>query len=312
MAGLWLAYDTAARHHDLPPHRRQLAGALRRLSLLVGSGQASLDELPDACPRRQGCAGQAGFCCDVDNFVLRSMREPLSRGRAGAAYRWVGDFLFVRNRPRAGTEHSRASPNTATTTAFRSPPEWMRLHATRRPPMMSPVIYLRNRSSPTIRAFSPTPTSCENAHVRAPSFLHHVAPDETHRHGRSCGAGLTSDTVRTSLKAPTCITHTAGTRRVLLRGRRRRARFGLRPSFVLDRTTAGARRLAGAQSGPFNCWPRRGHTAVIADRPERAGQFSTTPGWRRHAQSSVPATGPRSGWVTLSDSRPILDIECRT
>ena len=67
--GLWLAYDRLLPDTTIYTRTvRQRAGAHRRLSLRVGSGQAPLDDLPDACPRRQGGAGQAGFCCDVDEL----------------------------------------------------------------------------------------------------------------------------------------------------------------------------------------------------------------------------------------------------
>ncbi len=156
----------------------------------------------------------------------------------------------------------------------------------------------------------------DNVMFRAPSFRHHVAPDETaidmveraaqgliERHGEDVVAG--ADVLITHTQAPDLPFYGAGGGIA--------HRLGMRPSWVLDLHNGGcaafvlalniARQLLASGSG---------HTALIAIAQNAAGQVFDQPGVRRKAQASVPGDGAAVGLVTLSEQSPILGIECRT
>jgi 3-oxoacyl-[acyl-carrier-protein] synthase-3 len=156
----------------------------------------------------------------------------------------------------------------------------------------------------------------ENVMFRAPSFRHHVAPDETaidmveraaqgliERHGRDVIENV--DILISHTQLPDVPFYGAGGGMA--------HRLGMRPNWVLDLHNGGcaafvlalnvARRLLASGEG---------HTALIAIAQNTAGQVFDQPGVRRKAQSAVPGDGAAVGLVTLSDQSPILDIECRT
>jgi 3-oxoacyl-[acyl-carrier-protein] synthase III len=151
---------------------------------------------------------------------------------------------------------------------------------------------------------------------RAPTFRHHVGPDETvvdmveraaqgliERHGR--------DVIE---NADILITHAQMPDMPFYGGGGGIAhRLGMRPSWVLDLHNGGcaafvlalkvARRLLASGEG---------RTALIAIAQNAAGQAFDQPGVRRKAQASIPGDGAAVGLVALSEKSPILDIECRT
>ena len=156
----------------------------------------------------------------------------------------------------------------------------------------------------------------ENLMFRAPTFRHHVGPDETaidmvdraaqgliERHGYDAIAG--ADVLITHTQAPDMPFYGAGGGIA--------HRLGMKPSWVLDLHNGGcaafvlalnvARKLLSSGSG---------QTALIAVVQNTAGQVFDQPTVRRKAQAAVPGDGAAVGLVTLSDQSPILDIECRT
>ena len=156
----------------------------------------------------------------------------------------------------------------------------------------------------------------DNLMFHAPTFRHHVGPDETaidmveratqgliERHGR--------DVIE---NVDILITHTQMPDMPFYGGGGGIAhRLGMRPSWVLDLHNGGcaafvlalnlARRLLASGEG---------RTALIAIAQNAAGQVFDQPGVRRKAQASIPGDGAAAGLVALSNQSPILDIECRT
>jgi 3-oxoacyl-[acyl-carrier-protein] synthase III len=156
----------------------------------------------------------------------------------------------------------------------------------------------------------------DNLMFRAPSFRHHVAPDETatdmieraaqgiiERHGRDIIES--ADVLITHTQVPDMAFYGAGGGVA--------HRLGMRPSWVLDLHNGGCAAFVLALKVARQLLASgEGHTAVIAIAQNAAGQVFDQPGVRRKAQSAVPGDGAAVGVVTLSDESPILDIECRT
>ena len=156
----------------------------------------------------------------------------------------------------------------------------------------------------------------ENVMFRAPSFRHHVGPDETatdmieraaegiiERHGRDFIES--ADVLITHTQVPDMAFYGAGGGIA--------HRLGMHPSWVLDLHNGGCAAFVLALKVARQLLASgEGHTAVIAIAQNAAGQVFDQPGVRRKAQSSVPGDGAAVGLVTLSDESPILDIECRT
>ncbi len=156
----------------------------------------------------------------------------------------------------------------------------------------------------------------ENVMFRAPSFRHHVGPDETaidmveratqgliERHGRDVIENV--DVLITHTQVPDMPFYGGGGGIA--------HRLGMRPSWVLDLHNGGcAAFVLGLNVARRLLASGEGRTALIAIAQNAAGQVFDQPGVRRKAQSSVPGDGAAVGLVTLSDESPILDIECRT
>ncbi|ULE33843.1 3-oxoacyl-ACP synthase III family protein [Mycobacterium sp. IDR2000157661] len=156
----------------------------------------------------------------------------------------------------------------------------------------------------------------DNVMFRAPSFRHHVAPDETavdmvehaaagllERHGTD----VLSD-------VDVLITHTQMPDMPFYGGGGAMAdRLGMRPDWVLDLHNGGcAAFVLGLKLAQQLLASGAGHTALIAVAQNAAGQVFDQPGVRRKAQAAVPGDGAAVGLVTVSPRSPILDVECRT
>jgi 3-oxoacyl-[acyl-carrier-protein] synthase-3 len=156
----------------------------------------------------------------------------------------------------------------------------------------------------------------DNLMFRAPSFRHHVAPDESatdmieraaqgliDRHGRDVIEG-----------ADVLITHTQVPDMPFYGGGGGIAhRLGMRPSWVLDLHNGGCAAFVLALNVARTLLTSgQGRTALIAIAQNAAGRVFDQHGVRRKAQSSVPGDGAAVGLVTVSDRSPILDVECRT
>ena len=89
-------------------------------------------------------------------------------------------------------------------------------------------------------------------------------------------------------------------------------RLGMTPEWIIDVHNGGCAafvlmlKLAGQLlvSGA-------GHTALIAVAQNAAGKIFVQEQVRKLAQSSVPGDGAAVGLVALSDTSPVLDVECR-
>jgi 3-oxoacyl-[acyl-carrier-protein] synthase-3 len=156
----------------------------------------------------------------------------------------------------------------------------------------------------------------DNVMFRAPKFRHHVAEDETaidmveraaagliERHGHDTIAG-----------ADILITHTQMPDMPFYGGGGGMAhRLGMKPNWVLDLHNGGcAAFVLGLKVARNLIESGEGRTALVAIAQNAAGQAFDQPTVRTKAQASVPGDGAAVGLVTLSDSSPILDIECRT
>nr|WP_273732927.1 3-oxoacyl-[acyl-carrier-protein] synthase III C-terminal domain-containing protein [Mycolicibacterium septicum] len=164
--------------------------------------------------------------------------------------------------------------------------------------------------------FAESDELAENVMFRAPKFRHHVAPEETaidmveraaagliERHGSDVITG-----------ADVLITHTQLPDMPFYGGGGGMAhRLGMKPDWVIDLHNGGcAAFVLGLKVARTLLSAGEGRTAVIAIAQNAAGTVFDQPTVRRKSQASVPGDGAAVALVTLSDSSPILDIECRT
>jgi len=156
----------------------------------------------------------------------------------------------------------------------------------------------------------------DNLMFRAPRHRHHVAPDETaidmveraaqglvERHGHDAIAG-----------ADVLITHTQLPDMPFYGGGGGMAhRLGMKPRWVIDLHNGGcAAFVLGLQLARQLLASGEARTAVVAVAQNAAGQVFDQKTVRRKAQAAVPGDGAAVGLVAVSDSSPILGIECRT
>jgi 3-oxoacyl-[acyl-carrier-protein] synthase-3 len=154
-----------------------------------------------------------------------------------------------------------------------------------------------------------------NLMFRAPQFRHHSAADESNidmieraamalveRHGIGMLADV--DVLLTHSQMPDLP--------ILGAGGEVAHRLGISPEYVIDVHNGGcaafvlmiklARQLLVSGAG---------RTALIAVAQNCAGKIFEQEQVRKLAQSSVPGDGAAVGLLTLSDSSPVLDVECR-
>jgi 3-oxoacyl-[acyl-carrier-protein] synthase-3 len=165
-------------------------------------------------------------------------------------------------------------------------------------------------------AFTDSDDLRDNLMFRAPRFRHHVGPDETavdmieqaaagliERHGHDTIAGV--DVLITHTQMPDMPFYGGG-------GEMAR-RLHMRPGTVIDLHNGGcAAFLLGLKLARQQLLAGEGSSALIAIAQNAAGQIFDQDGVRRKAQAAVPGDGAAVGLVTLSDSSPILDVQCRT
>jgi len=156
----------------------------------------------------------------------------------------------------------------------------------------------------------------DNLMFRAPTFRHHVAEDETaidmvERATEGLVARHGHDTIA---NVDVLITHTQMPDMPFYGGGGGKAdRLGMKPNWVLDLHNGGcAAFVLGLKVAKQLLASGEGETALIAVAQNAAGQIFDQPNVRRKAQASVPGDGAAVGLVTLSDTSPILDVECRT
>jgi 3-oxoacyl-[acyl-carrier-protein] synthase-3 len=156
----------------------------------------------------------------------------------------------------------------------------------------------------------------DNLMFRAPSYRHHVAPDESaidmvqraatglvERHGPEVLSDI--DILITHTQMPDMPFYGAGGGIA--------HRLGMRPNWVLDLHNGGcAAFVLGLKVARQLLASGEGRTALVAVAQNAAGQVFNQPAVRRKAQASVPGDGAAVGLVALSEQSPILDIECRT
>jgi 3-oxoacyl-[acyl-carrier-protein] synthase III len=156
----------------------------------------------------------------------------------------------------------------------------------------------------------------DNMMFRAPKFRHHVAEDETaidmieraaqgiiDRHGHDTIANV--DVLITHTQVPDMPFYGGGGGMA--------HRLGMRPSWVIDLHNGGcAAFVLGMQVARQLLVSGAGETALIAIAQNAAGQVFDQVTVRPKPQASVPGDGAAVGLVTVSDTSPILGIECRT
>jgi 3-oxoacyl-[acyl-carrier-protein] synthase III len=156
----------------------------------------------------------------------------------------------------------------------------------------------------------------DNLMFRAPKFRHHVAPDETAIDMvERAAAGLIERHGRETIEnVDVLITHTQLPDMPFYGGGGGMAhRLGMKPDWVLDLHNGGcAAFVLGLKVARDLLDAGKGRTALIAIAQNAAGQIFDQPRVRRKAQASVPGDGAAVGLVTVSDSSPILDVQCRT
>jgi 3-oxoacyl-[acyl-carrier-protein] synthase-3 len=155
----------------------------------------------------------------------------------------------------------------------------------------------------------------DNPMFRPPEFRHHAADDESNvdmieravaelvaRHGADVLGEV--DVLLTHSQLPDLP--------ILGAGGEVAKRLGINPEWIVDVHNGGcaafvlmlklARQLLTGGAG---------RTALIAVAQNAAGKIFEQDQVRKLAQASVPGDGAAVGLVTLSDSSPVLDIECR-
>jgi 3-oxoacyl-[acyl-carrier-protein] synthase III len=156
----------------------------------------------------------------------------------------------------------------------------------------------------------------DNLMFRAPTYRHHVAPDESAIDMvERAAAGLIERHGRDAIEnVDVLITHTQVPDMPFYGGGGGIAhRLGMRPSWVLDLHNGGCAAFVLALKVARQLLASgEGRTALIAIAQNAAGQVFDQPGVRRKAQASVPGDGAATALVALSDQSPILDVECRT
>lgn len=156
----------------------------------------------------------------------------------------------------------------------------------------------------------------DNMMFRAPRFRHHVGTDETavdmveraaagliDRHGHDAIAGV--DVLITHAQMPDMPFYGGGGQIA--------HRLDMRPGTVIDLHNGGcAAFVLGLKLARQQLLAGEGRTALVAIAQNAAGQIFDQEGVRRKAQAAVPGDGAAVGLVTLSDTSPILDVQCRT
>lgn len=156
----------------------------------------------------------------------------------------------------------------------------------------------------------------DNVMFRAPKYRHHVGPDESsidmieraaqgliERHGHDVIEG--ADVLITHTQVPDMAFYGQGGGIA--------HRLGMRPSWVLDLNNGGCAAFVLALNVARTLLSSgQGRTALIAIAQNAAGQFFDQPTIRRKAQAAVPGDGAAVGLVTVGDSSPVLDVECRS
>ncbi|WP_264022025.1 3-oxoacyl-ACP synthase III family protein [Mycolicibacterium pyrenivorans] len=156
----------------------------------------------------------------------------------------------------------------------------------------------------------------DNLMFRAPRFRHHVSPDETavdmveraaaglvERHGQDVVSG--ADVLITHTQLPDMPFYGSGGAIA--------HRLGMKPNWVIDLHNGGcAAFVLGLALARTLLASGAGRTALIAVAQNAAGQIFDQPTIRPRAQAAVPGDGAAVGLAELSDSSPILDVECRT
>ena len=164
--------------------------------------------------------------------------------------------------------------------------------------------------------FAGSDALAQNVMFRAPKYRHHVAPNESaadmaehaiapliDRRGRDEITGV--DVLITHTQLPDIP--------ILGTGGDIARRLGLKPEWVLDLHNSGcasfpymiklARQLLQTSSAT---------TALIVNVQNSAGQIFVQPDVLALAQAAVPGDGAAAALLTVSDTAPVLDTECRT
>ena len=155
----------------------------------------------------------------------------------------------------------------------------------------------------------------DNPMFRPPDYRHHAAIDESNvdmierataalvaRHGPEVLADV--DVLLTHSQLPDLP--------ILGAGGELAHRLGISPEVIIDVHNGGCAafvlmlQLAGRLLAAGG-----GRTALIAVAQNAAGKIFEQEQVRKLAQASVPGDGAAVGLVTLSDTSPVLDIECR-
>ena len=156
----------------------------------------------------------------------------------------------------------------------------------------------------------------DNVMFRAPKFRHHVAEDETaiDMIGRAAQGIIDRHGHDTIANVDVLITHTQVPDMPFYGGGGGMAhRLGMRPSWVIDLHNGGCGAFVlGMKVARQLLVSGAGETALIAIAQNAAGQVFDQVTVRPKPQASVPGDGAAVGLVTVSDTSPILDIECRT
>ncbi len=164
--------------------------------------------------------------------------------------------------------------------------------------------------------FAETDELRDNVMFRAPKFRHHVAKDETaidmveraaaglvERHGQDFIANI--DVLITHVQLPDMPFYGSGGGMA--------HRLGMKPNWVLDLHNGGCAAFVLAMNVARRLLASgQGETALIAVAQNAAGTIFDQKTVRSKAQASVPGDGAAVGLLALSDTSPILDIECRT
>ena len=163
--------------------------------------------------------------------------------------------------------------------------------------------------------FSDNDDMRDNPMFRPPDFRHHAADDESNVDmiQRAVGALIDRHGPAVLDDVDVLLTHSQlPDLPILGAGGEVAKRLGINPEWIIDVHNGGcaafvlmlklARQLLAGGAG---------RTALIAVAQNAAGKIFEQDQVRKLAQASVPGDGAAVGLVTVSDTSPVLDIECR-
>jgi 3-oxoacyl-[acyl-carrier-protein] synthase III len=154
----------------------------------------------------------------------------------------------------------------------------------------------------------------DNPMFRPPDYRHHAAIDESNVDmiERASAALITRHGPQVLADVDVLLTHSQlPDLPIVGAGGEVAHRLGITPEWIIDVHNGGCAAFVLMIKLAGRLLAGGGRTALIAVAQNAAGKVFAQEQVRKLAQSSVPGDGAAVGLVTLSDTSPVLDVECR-